>query len=484
MAKKKYRVFVSYARKDAEKAEEVTAFLQKNRITYWFDRDSMESTENFRTKIEKSIQNADAFLFLMSENSQNSKNCQDEVIFAENFQKRIFIWHIDSSEPNAFIKMHMGMINRDEFYCYDANAAPDIQKQKNFRDNAVRSIRNYLKEIDRKIWKKGFIAIILTLAVLLLLFFALVWYVDLPEESESSETGNSVTVSSSGSKGYFWTDLAFWDDDGAFVIDKALFGMRYEDLGNVFNMEFEEPRAYDLEENYTYTAQVMDNDSRRIAFIFNPDGYLTQVAGDTYSDVADNDTISALNRTYGKCTMYGGSIYSWEPGGNWILQMFQLYDDDDVIRQQYTTYHSYSADNDITLETSDDMIWQDSNGMLRIDESIFEMSVEEFVTLSGWTVSEETETGIKFSNNTVLTKDENGIINSFGILLPGTVPDSVRSTAYRLYSDSGYYSEGTADIGKYSSWDYVKGDVTYSYMIIDASTEDEQATMQAYTKMP
>ena len=45
----------------------------------------------------------------------------------------------------------------------------------------------------------------------------------------------------------------------------------------IFNMEFEEPRAYDLEENYTYTAQVMDNDSRRIAFIFNPDGYLTQV---------------------------------------------------------------------------------------------------------------------------------------------------------------------------------------------------------------
>ena len=83
------KVFVSYSRKDIEFAKRLTAELQKSDLDFWIDWEGIPPTVDWWREIEKGIEEADVFLFLISSDSSASKVCGKEIDCAVKNAKRI-----------------------------------------------------------------------------------------------------------------------------------------------------------------------------------------------------------------------------------------------------------------------------------------------------------------------------------------------------------------------------------------------------------
>ena len=83
------KIFVSYSRKDIEFAKKLTAELTKSELDYWIDWEGIPPTVDWWKEIEKGIEEADVFLFLISPDSAKSKICGQEIDTAVQNGKRI-----------------------------------------------------------------------------------------------------------------------------------------------------------------------------------------------------------------------------------------------------------------------------------------------------------------------------------------------------------------------------------------------------------
>ncbi len=83
------KVFISYSRKDIEFAKRLTGELQKSELDFWIDWEGIPPTVDWWKEIEKGIEEADVFLFLISPDSAKSKVCGQEIDVAVKNGKRI-----------------------------------------------------------------------------------------------------------------------------------------------------------------------------------------------------------------------------------------------------------------------------------------------------------------------------------------------------------------------------------------------------------
>ena len=60
------KVFVSYSRKDIDFARRLTMELKKSELDFWIDWEGIPPTVDWWKEIEKGIEEADIFLFLIS----------------------------------------------------------------------------------------------------------------------------------------------------------------------------------------------------------------------------------------------------------------------------------------------------------------------------------------------------------------------------------------------------------------------------------
>ena len=83
------KVFVSYSRKDIEFAKRLTAELQKSDLDFWIDWEGIPPTVDWWKEIEKGIEEADVFLFLISPDATRSQICAREIEVAVKNGKRL-----------------------------------------------------------------------------------------------------------------------------------------------------------------------------------------------------------------------------------------------------------------------------------------------------------------------------------------------------------------------------------------------------------
>jgi CHASE2 domain-containing sensor protein len=82
-------VFISYSLTDSDFARKLNNTLQIQNKTTWFDQESIASGTDFAQEINKGIENANNFLFIISPDSINSPDCKAEVEYAMSLHKRI-----------------------------------------------------------------------------------------------------------------------------------------------------------------------------------------------------------------------------------------------------------------------------------------------------------------------------------------------------------------------------------------------------------
>jgi CRP-like cAMP-binding protein len=83
------RVFISYARKDVDFVYQLYEGLTHSGIETWIDLKGLPPASDWWAEIERAIQSADAYLFILSPDSLESALCQKERSIAANANKRV-----------------------------------------------------------------------------------------------------------------------------------------------------------------------------------------------------------------------------------------------------------------------------------------------------------------------------------------------------------------------------------------------------------
>jgi O-acetyl-ADP-ribose deacetylase (regulator of RNase III) len=116
---KGHKVFISYSRKDSDKARGICDTLNKMNISYWIDIDGVYSGANYKEVIVKAISSSVIVLFLSSENSNKSDNVAKEISIADKYGKVIIPVRLDQSTMNPKMDYDLAGIDFVELYTFD-----------------------------------------------------------------------------------------------------------------------------------------------------------------------------------------------------------------------------------------------------------------------------------------------------------------------------------------------------------------------------
>lgn len=95
------KVFLSYSRKDRERAQAVADVLRSRHFGVFKDTDDILPTEEWRERLSELIESADTIVFLLSPHSAVSEVCAWEVEYAHSLNKRIAPIVIDDVASDA-----------------------------------------------------------------------------------------------------------------------------------------------------------------------------------------------------------------------------------------------------------------------------------------------------------------------------------------------------------------------------------------------
>ncbi|MEI7845038.1 MAG: TIR domain-containing protein [Chloroflexota bacterium] len=128
-------VFISYSRKDIAFARLIHASLQQNKIDTWIDWERIPIGEHWWREICLAIENANVFMFIISNNSIGSPICKDEIDLALKNHKRIIPIIVDDLGPEVvgrfvpdLTKINWIIFERD--HVFQVEERPEIQSEK------------------------------------------------------------------------------------------------------------------------------------------------------------------------------------------------------------------------------------------------------------------------------------------------------------------------------------------------------------------
>lgn len=93
------KVFLSYSRRDRERAQGIANALRSRHFGVFKDTDDILPTEEWKYRLEQLIEEADTIVFLLSPHSAASEVCAWEVEYAHSLSKRIAPIVIEETEP-------------------------------------------------------------------------------------------------------------------------------------------------------------------------------------------------------------------------------------------------------------------------------------------------------------------------------------------------------------------------------------------------
>lgn len=98
------KIFISYSRKNKTFVRKLSSAIDAQGISAWVDWEGIPLSADWMTEITKAIQAADAFLFVISPDSLNSKYCNEELLMGIKYNKKII--PVLYKEPEKGQKMH------------------------------------------------------------------------------------------------------------------------------------------------------------------------------------------------------------------------------------------------------------------------------------------------------------------------------------------------------------------------------------------
>ena len=167
-------IFISYSKKDLIYAEKLINALVHEGFIPWVDVEGLGAGTHWRTRLEKQIVSCDAYLVLISRNSEASKWVKEELDVAQACNKPIFPLRLDGTKPFFGIKtiqyedVRRGRLPSESFYQRLAAVTPRQKKtrrRRNPTDQAMKQVVEGTTRLASYYWEelsskgKDFIAV-------------------------------------------------------------------------------------------------------------------------------------------------------------------------------------------------------------------------------------------------------------------------------------------------------------------------------------
>ena len=154
-------LFISYSRRDTEIAQKLTDAFQREKLDFWIDWEDIPLTVDWWKEIEKGIEEADIFIFLISPDSTKSRVCSQEIGHAIKNAKRIIpivVRDINNDEmPSELSHLNFTFLRKNDDF--EANFKKLITAIKTDYDwvQAHRQIQVKALEWERSGFEKSFL---------------------------------------------------------------------------------------------------------------------------------------------------------------------------------------------------------------------------------------------------------------------------------------------------------------------------------------
>jgi len=92
-------IFISYSNRDLVHVDKLIDALKREGFNPWVDKEGLLAGTTWRPKLHKQVESCDAYLVIVSRNSEASKWVQEELDLAQSLNKPIFPLRLDDTEP-------------------------------------------------------------------------------------------------------------------------------------------------------------------------------------------------------------------------------------------------------------------------------------------------------------------------------------------------------------------------------------------------
>jgi WD40 repeat protein len=122
-------IFVSYSRDDESFVRTFIENLRQKGVDPWFDKENIDNGREWWQEIKKGVENANAFVFVISPSSLTSRVCHWELAYARKLGKRIIpLVYIDvMKKQHASVLANLSSANDYTPYAETSNAAENWQ---------------------------------------------------------------------------------------------------------------------------------------------------------------------------------------------------------------------------------------------------------------------------------------------------------------------------------------------------------------------
>ncbi|MGK7877808.1 MAG: TIR domain-containing protein [Xenococcaceae cyanobacterium] len=103
------QLFIAFSEKDRDIKDKISKNLMREGLTIWINKTDIKTGTEFQEEINKGIEGADNFVYLMSSNSLESKYCQQEIEHAFANNKRIIPLLIEDTETQQIPSQLRGL---------------------------------------------------------------------------------------------------------------------------------------------------------------------------------------------------------------------------------------------------------------------------------------------------------------------------------------------------------------------------------------
>ena len=130
-------VFISYSRKDKAFVQSLNDALDNAGVQAWVDWEGIELASDWMQRITNAIQTHDAFIFVISPDSINSKVCTDELELGIKLNKKLIpVLH---REPQKGQEMHQKLASTNWVY---------LRKEDNFEETIPRLVESIQTDLE------------------------------------------------------------------------------------------------------------------------------------------------------------------------------------------------------------------------------------------------------------------------------------------------------------------------------------------------
>ena len=145
-------VFISYSTKDQAYANKVCEVLKANELDYWIATEDIHGGDSYASEITTAIRGCKAFIFLLSDNSDDSPHCGNELSLAFSDRKRIFPFRLHEFELSESVTYFLQQAQWiDAFVDEEAAFAELIEKIRlAFGEKEVKKVKVAIKTSEEK----------------------------------------------------------------------------------------------------------------------------------------------------------------------------------------------------------------------------------------------------------------------------------------------------------------------------------------------